>query len=113
MEKPTGSVLKWTIAVSVKISISVQNRHSRILLRILLRSRMREMHREHRSPNHSVKSGTLQKAHSTRPRVVADLGKSALVHIARLMNSQAKDRKRMMTKVQWLCRRRMSHEIER
>ena len=44
--KPTGSVLKETIAVSVTISISVQNRHSRILLRDLLRSRMRKMHRE-------------------------------------------------------------------
>ena len=47
---------------------------------------------------HSVKSGTLQNACSTRPRVVADLGKSALMHIARLMNSQAKGPKRMMTK---------------
>ena len=36
---------------------------------------------------HSVKSGTLQNACSTRPRVVADLGKSARVHIVRLMNN--------------------------
>ena len=36
---------------------------------------------------------------STRPRVVADLGKSALVHIARLMNSRLKGPKRMMAKV--------------
>ena len=35
--KPTGSVLKETIAISVTVSISVQNRHSRILLRALLR----------------------------------------------------------------------------
>ena len=49
---------------------------------------------------HFVKSGTLQNACSTGPRVVADLGKSALMHIARLMNSQAKGPKRMMTKVQ-------------
>ena len=55
------------------------------------------------APIHSVKSGTLQNACSTRPRVVADLGKSALMHIARLMNSLAKGPKRMMTKVQWLC----------
>ena len=39
---------------------------------------------------HSVKSGTIQNACSTRPRVVADLGKSARMRIARLMNSLAK-----------------------
>ena len=52
------------------------------------------------APIHSVKSGTLQNACSTRPRVVADLGKSALMHIAMLMSSLAKGPKRMMTKVQ-------------
>ena len=40
---------------------------------------------------------------STRPRVVVGLGKSALTHIVRLMNSRQKGQKRMMTKVQWLC----------
>ena len=40
------AVRKETIAVSDTIWISVQNRHSRTLLRDLLRSRMREMHRE-------------------------------------------------------------------
>ena len=97
----TGSVLEETIVVSVTISISVQNRHSRILLRALPRGRMREMRREPEVPEarvpvvecldgperitlkelapiHSVKSGILQNACSTRPRVVADLGKSAL-----------------------------------
>ena len=54
------------------------------------------------APIHSVKSGTLPNACSTRPRVVADLGKSALMRIARLMNSPAKGLKRMVTKVQWL-----------
>ena len=44
--KPLGSVPKEAIAVSATISISVQNRHSRILLRALLRGRMREMRRE-------------------------------------------------------------------
>ena len=44
--KLMGSVQKETIAVSGTISISVQNQHSRILLRDLLRGRMREMHRE-------------------------------------------------------------------
>ena len=38
--KLTGSVRKETIAVSDTISISVEKRHSRILLRDLLRSRM-------------------------------------------------------------------------
>ena len=52
---------------------------------------------------HFVKSGTLQNACSTRPRVVAGLGKSALMHTVRLMNSRLKSPKRMRTKVQWLC----------
>ena len=52
------------------------------------------------APIHSVKNGTLQNACSTRPRVVADLGKSALMHIVRLMNNLVKGPKRMMTKVQ-------------
>ena len=121
--KPTGSVRKETIAVSDTIKISVQNRHSRILLRALLRGRMREMHREPEVPEekvpveechdglaritleelaiiHSVKNCTLQNACSTRPRVVVDLGKSAPMHIVRLMNILVKGPKRMMTRVQ-------------
>ena len=39
---------------------------------------------------HSVKSGTLQNACSTRPRVVENLGKSAHMHIVRLMNNLVK-----------------------
>ena len=42
------------------------------------------------APLHSVKNGILQSACSTRPRVVADLEKSALMHTARLMNSRLK-----------------------
>ena len=42
------------------------------------------------APIHSVKSGTFQNACSTRPRVVAGLGKSARMHIVRLMNSLVK-----------------------
>ena len=49
---------------------------------------------------HFVKGGTLQNACSTRPRVVAGLGKSALMHTVRLMNSVVKGPKRMMTRVQ-------------
>ena len=42
------------------------------------------------APIHSVESGTLQNACCTSPRVVADLWKSALMRVARLMNSLAK-----------------------
>ena len=48
-------------------------------------------------------NGILQNACSTSRRMDADLGKSALMRIARLMNSLAKGLKRMVTKVQWLC----------
>ena len=123
--KPTGSLLKETIAVFDTIWISVQNRHSRILLRALLRGRMWEMHREPEvleaeaqvedcfdclaritskvlAPIHSVKNGILQNACSTSPRVDVELRKSALMRIARLKNSLAKGFQRMVTKVQWL-----------
>ena len=95
----------------------MQNRHSRIRLRVLSCSRMREMRREPEVPEarvpvvaclgglaritskelapiHSVKNGILQNACSTSPRVVADLGKSALMHIARLTSSQARSPKK-------------------
>ena len=39
---------------------------------------------------HFVKSGTLQNACTTRPRVVVGLGKSAHSHIVRLMNNRRK-----------------------
>ena len=39
------------------------------------------------APILSVKSGTLQNARSTRPRVVVGLGKSARMKIVRLMNN--------------------------
>ena len=42
------------------------------------------------APIHSVKSGILQNACSTSPRVVADLEKSALMRNARLKNRLAK-----------------------
>ena len=121
--KPTGSVLEETIAVSATMSISVEKLHHQIRLRILSCSRMSENHREPVVPEeevpvvecldgfaritskelaitHFVKSGTLQNACSTRPRVVFGLGKSAHTHIFRLMNSRLKGPKRMMTKVQ-------------
>ena len=118
-----GSVQKETIAVSVTISISVEKLHHQIRLRILSCSRMNKRKsartevpeespsgRMSRWPckdcpkgtrkNSFVKSDTLQNACSTRPRVVADLVKSARMHIVRLMNNLVKGPKRMMTRVQ-------------
>ena len=128
--KPTGNAWKETIAVSATISISVGKVHHQIRLWILSCSRMSENHREpevqeEKVPvvecldgfaritseelaiTHFVKSGTLQNACSTRPRVVVGLVKSALSHIVRLMNSRQKGLKRMMTKVLWLCWRKV------
>ena len=111
--KLTGSVRKKTIAVSDTISTSVQKKHSRTLLRALLRSRMRKMHRKPEVPEaeaqvgkwldcraritskelaplNSVKNGILQSACSTSQKMDADFGKSAHTHTARLTNSLAK-----------------------
>ena len=52
--KPTGNVPKETIAVSATIRISVENGHSRILLRILSCGRMSEKHREPEVPEEGV-----------------------------------------------------------
>ena len=46
------------------------------------------------APIHSVKSGTLQNTCSTSLRMVADLEKSARVHIARFKNSRQKGPKK-------------------
>ena len=122
MELQRAVFLKETVAVSATMSISVEQWHHQIRLQIL--------HREPEVPEaevpvvecldgparitskefaltHFVKSGTLQNACTTRPRVVVGLGKSAHTHIVRLMNSRLKGPKRMMTKVQWLCWRKM------
>ena len=97
--------------VSDTIRISVHNRHSRIPLRDLLRGRMRNMHRaeaqvvecldcrarltsKELAPIHSVKNGISQNACSTSQKMDADLVKSALVRIARLMNSPAQGLKK-------------------
>ena len=115
--KPTGSVPKETIAVSVTISISVQKWHSRIRLRVLSCNRMREMRREPDVPEEKVpeverfdclarnylKGSCTNSFCEKSRRMDADLGKSALMRIAKLTNSQAKGPKRMMTKVQWPC----------
>ena len=98
MEKPTGSFLEDTIAVSDTIWISVQNWHGRIFLRALLRSRVGKMHREPEVPEAevpveecfdclarislekrsqllSVKSGILQSDCSASRKMDAGLGK--------------------------------------
>ena len=97
-EKPTGSALKETTVVSATMSISVQKLHHQIRVRILSCSRMSENHRGPEVPEesvpvvecldglaritleelaitHFVKSGTLQNAGTTRPRVVVRLEK--------------------------------------
>ena len=50
---------------------------------------------------HSVKDGILQNACSTRPRMVAVLGRSAHSHIVRLTHSRRNGPNRIMTKALW------------
>ena len=115
--KPTGIVLKETIAASVTISISGRKMTQPNPSPNSFMRQFSEMRRGTRSPrgkspsgrmfrwpckdylkgtctNSFCESGTLQNAYSTRPRVVADLRKSALMRIARLMNSLAKRSKK-------------------
>ena len=103
-ESQRAVCLKETIAVSVTMSISVQNRHSRILLRVLLRGRMREMRREPEVPEARVQwqcsmalqglpQRNLQRTHFCEKwhppeclfyktqEWLSDLGKSALIRI--------------------------------
>ena len=51
---------------------------------------------------HYVKDGILQNACSTRPRMVAVLGRSAHSHIVRLTHSRRNGPNRIMTKALWL-----------
>ena len=121
--KPTGSVLKETIAVSVTIWISVGKVHHRIRLRILSCSRVSETHREPEVPEekvpvvecldglarvtleelaipHVVLNGTVQNACTTRPRVVAGLGEKCSFAHRQVDEQPTKRSKRMMTEVQ-------------
>ena len=100
--------------------------HHQIRLRILSCSRVSENHRGPEVPKvkarvvecrdglaritleelaitHSVKDGILQNACTSRPRVVAVLGRSAHSHIVRLTHSRREGLKIMMRKVLWLC----------
>ena len=95
-----------------------------IRLRILSRSRVSENHRgpevpEEKAPvverrdglaritleelakTHSVKDGILLNVCSTKTRMVAVLGKSALLHIVRLTHSRRNGPNRIMTKAPW------------
>ena len=108
----TGSALKETIAVfrhdvNKRAKMTQPNPFPNSFMqqdeRKTSRTRTARITSKELAPLHSVKNGILQNACSTSPRVVADLGKSALMRIARLMNSLAKGPERMVTKVQWLC----------
>ena len=123
--KANGQCRKGDNCVSVTILVKVQKWHSRIRIQILSCSRVRERRREPEVPKaripvvecfdgparmtlkelaitHPAKDGILLNVCSTRARMVAVLGRSALLHIVRLMNNLVKGPKRMMTKVQWL-----------
>ena len=124
--KPTGSVLKETIAVSVTILISVQkmtqpNPSPSFFMQQDERNASKTRSPRGRSPSGRMsrwpckeyllgtcttpfcENGILQNACSTSPKMGTGLGKSALMRIAGLMNSPAKGLKRMVTKVQRLC----------
>ena len=107
----TGSVLKETLAVfrhdvNKRAKMTQPNPFPNSFMqqdeRNTSRTRTARITLKELAPLHSVKNGILLNACSTSPRVVADLGKSALMRIARLMNSLAKGPERMVTKVQWL-----------
>ena len=59
--KPTGSVLKETVAVSATMSMSVEKLHSRIRLRILSCGRMSEKTSRTQSPRGKSPSGRMSR----------------------------------------------------
>ena len=115
---PLGSVLDETIAVSATISLGVENNTVEYVSEFLMKQNERKASRTRRPREevpvvecldglatitlkelaqiHSVKSGILQNACFTSPRVDVDL-KNALMHTVKLMNSLVKGPKRMMT----------------
>ena len=111
---PSHSVQKETIAVSDTIWISVQkttqpNRSPRSSTQQSVRNASRtpsprgkvpvvkrldgpaRITSKELAPLHSVKSGILQSAGSTSPQSVCRFGESAIIRIARLMNTPATD----------------------
>ena len=101
-----GSVAKVTIAVSFTI-LSVEKRHSRIRLQILLCSRMSEQHRELEVPEEEV---PVVECFDGLARITSK--ELAITHFVKSGNFQnvcstwPKGPKRMMTKVQLLCWRK-------
>ena len=111
--------------MSATIWISVGKVHHQIRLRILSHSRVSENHRGPEVPEvkapvvecrdgfaritlkelaitHPAKDGILLNACSTKTRMVAVLGKSALLHIVRLTHSRRNGPSRIMTRAPWL-----------
>ena len=58
-----------------------------------------------------VKDGTLQNACTTRPRVVAGLGRSAHSHIVRLTHSRRNGPNRIMTKVVAMLKKELAENL--
>ena len=106
--------------------ISVGKVHHQIRLRILSCGRVSENHRGPEVPEvkgpvvecrdglaritskelaitHPAKDGILLNVCSTRTRMVAVLGRSALLHIVRFTHSRRNGPNRIMTKAPWLC----------
>ena len=120
--KPTGSVLEETSAVSSTILLSLEKMtvecvseffHAAEWAKIIENPKsqrkvpmvgcldgLARITSKELAITHFVKSGTLQNACATRPRAVANLGKSVPTHIVKLMNNLVKGPKRMITKVQ-------------
>ena len=110
----------------MKISVGRVHHQSRLRVRLRNQIRVSENHLEPEVPEEKVpvvewldglaritlkelaiarlvKSGTLQNACTTRPRVVAGLGRSARMHTVRLVNSRQKGPKRLRKEMQWPC----------
>ena len=106
--KPTGSVVKETIAVSATILNGVEKWQSNPFLNFFHAAEWSKSivnSKSGRSPSGRMSrwpckdylegtcNNTLQNACSTRPIVVVGLGKSAHSHIVRLLNSRQRSKK--------------------
>ena len=123
--KLTGSAREETIAVSGTMKISVRNQRQH-LLQNLRRSKVEKIQRESKALEaevrlgeylvcharnilqvlvriHLVKNGIHQSVYFTRQKRGGNLGVSALMHTAGLMNSQARNFLKMVTSVLWPC----------
>ena len=127
--KPTGSVRKETIAVSATILIkrgkmTQPNPSRNSFMQQNERNASRTRSRGNRTSGRTSRwpckdylkktctNSFCEKWHPPecffyKTKSGCRFGKSARMHIVRLMNSRLKGPKRMMTKVQWPCSRRM------